>query len=431
MNQTTENPFAQPIRHRRASKLTQAARVLQKAARAANHRLSPTEIGDSDNMGGKVASVYGPYANGDKWRLVLVGADGRRKSKVLDTYEEAERVKASVGASLSDQAIMPIGAAVAAFLDAKRKQGLRPLSVRSWADILRLLPPDHSVSELSPTEAQALYDRWTGEVAAATHRARLRFARAFFAWAIDRGYVARNPFAGVKPVGKPRRGKPQPRVDEARKLYAELVRLAWAGEDVAGCLLTQILLGPRSSEVWGLRVRDVDADGLRLHIAAEGGKTANATRTLAIEVPMLRDLLLHFAKGKPPSEYLFARSCAPSSTNSTLYKYLGRLCRRLGIPRVCPHALRGLHATVAVQSGATSRAVAGVLGHGSDEITRRHYIAPGAAQAGNARDLAALLAPSEPTKPPESPAKTDLLAALLSLSPEDRKAILSAVGAKL
>ena len=84
-----------------------------------------------------------------------------------------------------------------------------------------------------------------------------------------------------------------------------------------------------------------------------------------------------------------------------------------------------------MQSGATSRAVAGVLGHGSDEITKRHYIAPGADKAGNARNLAALLAPSAPRKPQESDAKSDVLAALLALPPEDRRAILSAVGEKL
>ena len=431
MNQNAHNPFSQPVRSRRPAAATKAARTLEKAVRTATKaRAAASEIGDSETMGAKAASVYGPYPNGDKWRLVLLSADGRRKSKVLDTYEEAERVKATVSASLCDEAKIPIGAAVAEYLDAKRRQGLKPLSLRCWADILRHLPHEVSASELSAAEAKALYDAWTGEVAVATHRARLRFARAFFAWAIDRGYVTRNPFASVKPIGKPRRGKPQPRIDEARKLYSEVCRLAWAGDDLAGCLLVQILLGPRSSEVFGLRVRDVDADAMRLHIAADGGKTANATRTIAIEVPMLRDLLRKFALGKHPSDYLFARSCAPSSTNSTLNKYLRKLCRRLEIPRVCPHALRGLHATVAVQSGATSRAVAGVLGHGSDEITLRHYIAQGAAQASNARELAALLAPAEPGNPPQSPAKSDLIAALLSLSPEDRQEILFAVADK-
>jgi integrase len=432
MNQIANNPFAEPVKSRRPSTGTTAARALEKAVKsAAKNAHAATTIGDSENMGGKVASVYGPYQNGDKWRLVLLSADGRRKSKVLDTYEEAERVKASVAASLSDDAKAPIGMAIDAFMADKRKQGLKPGSLRCWADRLALLPQEIGVAQLSPSDAQALYDTWVGEVAVATHRGRLRFVRSFFAWAIDRGYATVNPFAKVKGIGKPRRGKLQPRVDEARKLYAELFRLAWAGESPAGCLLVQILHGARSSEVWGLRVRDVDAGATRLHVAADGGKTANATRTLEIDVPELQALLLHIREGKQPGDYLFARNCSAASTNSALYKYLHKQCDRLGIPRVCPHSLRGLHATVAVQSGVTSRAVAGVLGHGSDEVTRRHYIAPGTEQAGNARQLAALLAPAESPKPTQTPSLAELVTALRALSPEDRQALAAAVGGKL
>ena len=389
-----------------------------------------SEIGEDETMGGKAASVYGPYPNGDKWRLVVLTADGRRKAKVVDSFEQAQAIKQTLAASLSDEAKMPIAMAVEEFLAAKRKQGLKPLSVRVWVDRLALLPQDVAMAELTPADAQALYDRWTGSYAVATHRARLRFARGFFAWAIERGYVTRNPFAGVKPIGKPRRGKLQPRVDEARKLYAELLRVAWAGDSRAGCLIVQMLQGARSSEVWGLRVRDLDADGTRLHVAADGGKTANATRTLEIDVPALRDLLRHFSQGKQPGDYLFQRSCAEGSTNAMLYKYLHQVCDRLKIPRVCPHALRGLHATLAVQQGVSSRVVAGVLGHGSDEITRRHYIAPGTEKAGAARDLAALLAPTGPI-PPVTPTPADLRSALLAMTPEDRRALLASVGEKL
>ncbi|MBL9007128.1 MAG: tyrosine-type recombinase/integrase [Myxococcales bacterium] len=432
MNQITDNPFDQPIRHRRASTRTKAARVLEKAVRgAAGSRPYATEIGDAETMAGNIASVYGPYPNGDKWRLVLRSPDGRRKSKIVDTFEEAQRIKARVAADLADEAQTIIRTAIEEFLAAKRKQGLRACSVRVWADRLALLPQDIGVRELSPSHAQALYDQWIETVAVATHRARLRFVRSFFAWAIERGYLTVNPFAKVKPVGKPRRGKLQLRVDEARKLYAELFRLAWAGESTAGCLLVQILHGARSSEVWGLRVRDIDADATRLHIAAEGGKTVNATRTLEIDVPELRALLLHLRQSKQPSNYLFARRCAITSTNNALYKYLHRLCDRLSIPRVCPHSLRGLHATVAVQSGVTSRAVAGVLGHASDEITRLHYIAPGSDSAGNARSLAALLAPAEPPKPALSPSLADLLNTIRTLSPEDRAILAATVGGQL
>ena len=43
------------------------------------------------------------------------------------------------------------------------------------------------------------------------------------------------------------------------------------------------------------------------------------------------------------------------------------------MPKVCPHSLRGLHATLALEEGATSDAVARALGHTSFAITAKHY----------------------------------------------------------
>ena len=48
-----------------------------------------------------------------------------------------------------------------------------------------------------------------------------------------------------------------------------------------------------------------------------------------------------------------------------------------GVPRVSTHSLRGLHSTLALQAGATSSAVAAALGHGSFDVTAKHYAAPG------------------------------------------------------
>ena len=350
-----------------------------------------------------VTRVYGPYPNGDKWRVIVISAEGCRHSTVLDSYEIAQAVKAKVAELLLAEAEQPMGLTIDEFLAVKRKEGLQPASIDSWARCLASLPRDIDLSDMKPSDAQALYDHWTSQLAVATHRARLRSMRSFFAWAIERGYIEKNPWAGVKAIGKARRGKEQPRVDEARTLYGELCRLAWAGESPAACLLVQILIGPRSSEVLGLRVRDVDAKGSLLHVAAQGGKTSNAPRILEIDLPYLRDLLRHYSRDKAPTDYLFPSSSSANRANVWLYKYLHRLCDRLGIPRVCPHALRGLHATLAVKAGVSVRAVAGALGHGSDEITKRHYITPGADRVGAGLELAALLAPSELGQPEEPP----------------------------
>jgi integrase len=379
-------------------------------------------------MGGREASVYGPYRDGRRFRVVFIEG-GVRKAKLFATREEAQSVALSLASTLSQATTLPIGSAVDEFLRSKHQGGLKPSSLRAWEDRLRQLPADTGLAEFSPTDAQALYDAWRGRYAAATHRSRLRSVRGFFGWALERGYIARNPFTGVKPQGKPRRGKPQPRVDEARVLYSELLRLAQGGDDRAACLLLQLLHGTRSSETWSLRVRDVDAEGTRLCIASEGGKTSSATRTLAIEVPALQQILMQRRQGKAAAAYLFelGGKRVGNVANAMLWKFLDRLCRTLAIPPICPHALRGLHATLALQQGTTSAAVARALGHRSDEVTRRHYFAPGAEQAETMRQLAALLS----GKPgPAGSAVVDLLDRVQSLSPEDRRAFLAAVAGK-
>ena len=60
-----------------------------------------------------------------------------------------------------------------------------------------------------------------------------------------------------------------------------------------------------------------------------------------------------------------------------LHRAVHRVCDAANVPRVCPHSLRGLWATAGVRSGAVSHAVAEALGHGSFEVTAKHYVKPG------------------------------------------------------
>ena len=51
-----------------------------------------------------------------------------------------------------------------------------------------------------------------------------------------------------------------------------------------------------------------------------------------------------------------------------------RLCAEAEVPVVCTQSLRGLHASVAAEAGATSHVVASALGHSSPAVTHAHYI---------------------------------------------------------
>jgi hypothetical protein len=50
-----------------------------------------------------------------------------------------------------------------------------------------------------------------------------------------------------------------------------------------------------------------------------------------------------------------------------------RICKAAGVPKVSAHGMRGLHGTLAVDSGITSHAVASALGHESFKTTAAHY----------------------------------------------------------
>ena len=81
---------------------------------------------------------------------------------------------------------------------------------------------------------------------------------------------------------------------------------------------------------------------------------------------------------------------------ATMWAMVRKLCALARVSPVCTHSLRGLYATLAVQSGSTSHVVASSLGHGSFEITQRHYAqASSVANASTARVLSILDSPMQ------------------------------------
>jgi integrase len=176
-------------------------------------------------------------------------------------------------------------------------------------------------------------------------------------------------------VGQRNRGKKQLRIDEARKLVDLCIRKANEGDEAAIGVLTAFLLGLRASEVTDRVVRDLDDDGRLLWI--EFGKTRRSRRTL--EVPaLLRPYLLALAKGRAPDAQLISRTVSRRSGKKRdrywLAHHVERLCDEAGVPLVCTQSLRGLHASVATDAGATSHVVAAALGHASPAVTHAHYI---------------------------------------------------------
>ena len=76
--------------------------------------------------------------------------------------------------------------------------------------------------------------------------------------------------------------------------------------------------------------------------------------------------------------------------------WVQRICKLAKVPEVCAHSMRGLHATLAIEAGASPDVVARSLGHESASMTLSAYAAPGSAESANADRLHDLLAAARP-----------------------------------
>ena len=381
-----------------------------------------TRAAQQDTATPQSTRVYGPYPDGDKWRVVLRSETGHRVSKTLDSRDEAEAFMRDVTHQVESLAVpRTIGEALTEYMDEKEAAGLKPISLRTTRDKLSAFLPLGERLTISPERASEIYReattrpcRFKRPVSVATHRSQLRTARAFFAWCVERRYLDRNPFERVKGVGRIVSGKPQLRLDEVRQLVDVLQREANAGDEGASALLLQLVFGARSSEILGRQVRDIDDGGRVLWIP--DGKTKNARRRLSVPEEV-QPLLKRMMDQRALEDFLIGSGRTKPYSSPVLWKRLRRFCRMAGIRQVCPHSLRGLHSTLAIEAGATSGAVIAQLGHSSFQTTERHYLDKDRRHDASMRRVAsALLSPRD-----------ELQSELADLSADEVRELLAAI----
>jgi integrase len=59
-------------------------------------------------------------------------------------------------------------------------------------------------------------------------------------------------------------------------------------------------------------------------------------------------------------------------------KWVAKICKVAKVPKVSAHGMRGLHGTLAVETGLSAHAVAAALGHESEKTTLQSYAKSGA-----------------------------------------------------
>lgn len=341
--------------------------------------------------------VHGPYRHGNRFRVHLVRDDGATSRHSFATHAEAIRF---AEASRGETHGVTVKDAVDAYLKAMADRGLK-FTTRERAEyrldeMLNLKTNGQRSIRWLASRGRELYETARGRItrmgkpaAVDSHRAALSVAGMFGRFCVEQNWLRKDPFDGVKGVGRRKRGKAQLRVDEGRKLIDLLVAEGAKPEAVA--VLAVLVLGPRASEVVDRDVRDLDDDGRLLWIP--DSKTEAGKRTL--EVPeVLRAPLLALAKDRIGASPLFVKARNRGSEKATrhwLLHHCKRYCKLAGVPVITTHGLRGTHGSTAKRGGATGEIVAAQLGHASPAITHAAYVRPEATQAAQSAAVLSVL----------------------------------------
>lgn len=240
---------------------------------------------------------------------------------------------------------------------------------------------DRLLADLTPDICRGYYAALRTRVSPRTgkpfavdsHRCMLAEAKSLLKWSVGKKWIAANPLETVEGQGKRRHGKPQLRIDEARRWMAKANELADTGDSGAVAAMVALLLGMRASEIISRVVRDLDDDGRQLWIPAS--KTEAGKRTLRVPAD-LRVHLLQLAANKKPDDLLFGEHW-----RDWIRKNVRRICELAGVPAVSAHSMRGLHATLATEAGVSGHAVAASLGQTSSSVTYESYATPGSVSA--------------------------------------------------
>lgn len=337
--------------------------------------------------------VLGPtwIPSRERWRIVVITPEAarpedRRTTSLYREEDEAREVADALRLRLENVSMeRAIDQYEKHLADTSRKETVRRL---------RLFFPDLGmlVGRITPERARAYYDKFRarkrpdGEpISVAYQRAALINARSLMAWAVEQRWIASNPFATVKGVGRRNAGKLQHTADESRKLGAYCISRAEVGDEAALGVLMAFSMALRSSDLTKRKVRDVDLDGTQLRV--EDGKTEASNRPRRIPVE-LQPLVRRLVADRSPFEPLFPRRVKGQLLHHTrrwLEEAMLRFCKAAGVPYVCPHALKGTAGNLLAAGGEAADKIMEHLSHAKLSTTTRHYISGGAmetAQAG-------------------------------------------------
>lgn len=201
--------------------------------------------------------------------------------------------------------------------------------------------------------------------------ARLRALRVFTNWAVREELLDRSPLPHAL---LPRVPQPELAVVTAQEMQVLLntIKLHRKPLRNKAVVLTLFDTGLRASELCGLQLKDLLADGTVYVRLGKGGKD----RRVPVSKPTRRAIQAYVDKERPKSEltHLFLSSSSAPLTPSGLGQLVERLCAEAGLPHKTPHAFRRGFAVSFIKHGADLVRLRDALGHTTVVMSTRYAV---------------------------------------------------------
>jgi len=249
---------------------------------------------------------------------------------------------------------------IAAFTAYQRAKGLAETTIRNRASILTSLhrATGRRLVEVDLTELRHHLGR--EGISIGTRRTELTVFRAFYAFAVDDGYLDVNPTTRLAKINAPK-GTPRPFTRE--QIDAMLTSGAYKRTRVM--ILLGYYQGFRVSSIARVHGADIDLLSRTIRTVAKGSKDG---------LLPLHPIVAEIAKTMPVDGYWFpARLGRPGHISpGSVTDQITDAKRRAGIqdPRLTPHSLRHAFGTDLVEQGVDIRVIAELMMHESVATTQ-------------------------------------------------------------
>lgn len=324
----------------------------------------------------------GEQRNGRRWRVRWRDPDGKHRARSFDRKADAQRFLYGLAADLDAGTYSdPRGGRVTVDDLARdylaRKDALRkPKTAAGYREVYRnLVHPRWGTTPVGKITQNAV-QTWVAQMSARYSPSRTRQAHRLLADIVDDAALAVNPARNVEDL-------PRMPMRRAYSLlsHSQVAALADAAGEIGGPTDRALVLvlaygGLRWSEAVALRWADWDEIGKRLTIAraepevngrlVSGSPKTHQARRVALALPAASALAT--LDRTTPRVFQTPRG-APMRSGAWRARVLTPACHAVGLPVISPHALRHTAASLAIQSGASVKAVQRMLGHSRASYT--------------------------------------------------------------